>query len=46
MINLRPATLDDLDLLHYWDEQPHVIASYLNDDWAWESIEFAPNPDK
>ncbi len=36
MINLRPATLDDLDLLRYWDKQPHVIASDPNDDWAWE----------
>ncbi len=43
MINLRPATLDDLDLLRYWDEQPHVIASDPNDDWAWE-IELNRDP--
>ncbi|MBF2027328.1 MAG: acetyltransferase [Oscillatoriales cyanobacterium C42_A2020_001] len=36
MMNLRPATLADLDLLHHWDEQPHVIASDPNDDWHWE----------
>ena len=36
-IHLRPATPDDLALLRYWDQQPHVIASDPNDDWAWES---------
>ncbi|MDX2241127.1 MAG: GNAT family N-acetyltransferase [Leptolyngbyaceae cyanobacterium bins.302] len=35
-MNLRPATLADLDLLRHWDEQPHVIASDPNDDWHWE----------
>jgi aminoglycoside 6'-N-acetyltransferase len=35
-IKLRPATLADLGLLRRWDEQPHVIASDPNDDWAWE----------
>ncbi|OKH18029.1 GNAT family N-acetyltransferase [Nostoc calcicola FACHB-389] len=35
-INLRPATLADLDLLRHWDEQPHVIDSDPNDDWGWE----------
>lgn len=29
-------TSADLDLLQYWDEQPHVIASDPNDDWHWE----------
>jgi aminoglycoside 6'-N-acetyltransferase len=43
-MNLRPATLDDLELLRYWDEQPHVVASDPNDDWAWE-IELGKNPD-
>lgn len=33
IINLRPATLNDLTLLQHWDEQPHVIASDPNDDW-------------
>jgi aminoglycoside 6'-N-acetyltransferase len=36
MINLRPATSADLDLLRHWDEQPHVIAADPNDDWHWE----------
>ncbi|NJN20527.1 MAG: acetyltransferase [Leptolyngbya sp. RL_3_1] len=44
MINLRPATLADLTLLHHWDQQPHVIASDPNDDWAWE-IELQRTPD-
>ena len=35
-MNLRPATLADLNLLQYWDEQPHVIASNPNDKWDWE----------
>jgi aminoglycoside 6'-N-acetyltransferase len=35
-IELRPATLADLDLLRHWEEQPHVIASDPNDDWHWE----------
>lgn len=39
---LRPANLDDLPLLHRWDEQPHIIASDL-DDWGWE-VELARNP--
>lgn len=36
MIALRPATIDDLHTLQYWDQQPHVIASDPNDDWEWE----------
>ncbi len=44
MITLRPATLADLPLLRYWDEQPHVVASDPNDDWQWET-ELARNPD-
>jgi aminoglycoside 6'-N-acetyltransferase len=36
VMNLRPATLADLDLLRYWDEQPHVLAADPNDDWGWE----------
>lgn len=35
-MNLRPATLADLDLLRHWDEQPHVVASDPNDDWHWD----------
>jgi aminoglycoside 6'-N-acetyltransferase len=44
VINLRPATLADLNLLRDWDEQPHVIASDPNDDWGWE-VELARSPD-
>ena len=44
MMNLRSATSADLDLLRHWDEQPHVIASDPNDDWAWEvELERAPD---
>ena len=42
-VSLRPANLGDLDLLRRWDEQPHVLASDPNDDWAWET-ELAGNP--
>jgi aminoglycoside 6'-N-acetyltransferase len=44
MVNLRPATSADLDLLRHWDEQPHVIASDPNDDWYWE-VELDRTPD-
>ena len=44
MINLRPATSADLELLQYWDEQPHVINADPNDDWGWE-IELTRTPD-
>ena len=43
-LRLRPATLDDVDLLRRWDEQSHVIASDPNDDWQWET-ELAREPD-
>ncbi|MDB4292762.1 acetyltransferase [Maribacter sp.] len=36
MITLRPATIEDLKLLEYWDTKPHVIASDPDDDWNWE----------
>ncbi len=36
-MKLRDATIDDLSLLRYWDEQPHVLAADPNDDWDWES---------
>jgi aminoglycoside 6'-N-acetyltransferase len=35
-IQLRSATITDLDILQHWDEQPHVTASDPNDDWNWE----------
>jgi aminoglycoside 6'-N-acetyltransferase len=44
VVTLRPATLADLELLRYWDEQPHVIASDPNDDWGWEA-ELGRTPD-
>jgi aminoglycoside 6'-N-acetyltransferase len=43
-LNLRPATPADLAVLRHWDEQPHVIESDPNDDWAWE-VELHRNPD-
>lgn len=42
-MKLRNATLDDLELLRSWDEQPHVIAADPNDDWGWE-VELARSP--
>jgi aminoglycoside 6'-N-acetyltransferase len=44
MVNLRPATSADLDLLRHWDEQPHVVAADPNDDWHWE-VELDRTPD-
>lgn len=44
MMRLRPATLDDLELLQHWDEQPHVVESDPNDDWNWE-VELGREPD-
>ncbi|MEL7035306.1 MAG: GNAT family N-acetyltransferase [Cyanobacteria bacterium J06592_8] len=44
MINLRLATAEDLNLLRYWDDQPHVIACDPNDDWAWD-VELNRTPD-
>jgi aminoglycoside 6'-N-acetyltransferase len=43
MITLRDATLHDLPLLRYWDEQPHTVLSDPNDDWNWE-IELGLKP--
>jgi aminoglycoside 6'-N-acetyltransferase len=37
MITLRSANIDDLLLLKYWDQQPHVIAANPNDEWEWET---------
>lgn len=42
-VTLRVATLDDLDLLERWDEEPHVVASDPNDDWGWRT-ELARRP--
>ena len=35
-MNLRPATIADLNLLQHWDNKPHVITSNPNDKWDWE----------
>src|SRR5690606_19216617 len=35
-IRLREADEGDVELLRYWDTQPHVKASDPNDDWHWE----------
>lgn len=36
MIQLRPATSDDLNLLRYWDTMQHIINCDPDDDWNWE----------
>ena len=43
IISLRSACFDDVNLLRYWDTQPHIIACDPNDDWQWE-IELQRNP--
>jgi aminoglycoside 6'-N-acetyltransferase len=42
MLQLRPATLADLDLLEHWHRQPHVIAA-AGEDWGWPE-ELAQSP--
>lgn len=42
-IEFRLAKIDDLHLLEFWDEQPHVIACDPDDDWNW-SIELQRFP--
>ncbi len=44
MIKLRPATIEDLALLKYWDTKQHVIDCDPDDDWNWEN-ELPRNPD-
>ncbi len=36
-IIFRYANIEDVELLQYWDKQPHVIASDPDDDWEWET---------
>jgi len=43
MIKLRPATIEDLELVEYWDTKQHVIDSDPDDDWNWE-VELNRNP--
>ena len=42
-MKLRPATINDLDLVKYWDTQQHVIDCDPDDEWNWE-IELNRNP--
>lgn len=35
IITLRTASIDDLHILEYWDQQQHVIDSDPHDDWEW-----------
>lgn len=35
-MKLRKATTSDIELLRYWDNLPHIIASKGNEDWEWE----------
>jgi aminoglycoside 6'-N-acetyltransferase len=37
VINLRKATVEDIDLLKHWDKQQHVIDCDPDDEWDWES---------
>ncbi|WP_158858485.1 GNAT family N-acetyltransferase [Lunatibacter salilacus] len=43
MITLRPATLNDLELVEYWETKQHVIDCDPDDDWNWEE-ELRRNP--
>jgi len=43
MIKLRPATIDDLELLKYWDKKQHVIDCDPDEDWDWKE-ELNRNP--
>lgn len=44
MIRLRTATINDLELLKYWDTKQHVIDCDPDDDWDWET-ELNINPE-
>lgn len=44
MITLRHARPDDAPLLRHWDEQDHVKAAGIDEDWQWEQ-ELPRNPD-
>ena len=34
-LKFRPASISDLDLLKFWDQQPHIIEAGAND-WDWD----------
>jgi aminoglycoside 6'-N-acetyltransferase len=42
-ITLRHAVLEDIPILERWEEEPHVQASGVEDDWNWEE-ELQRNP--
>lgn len=44
MLNLRPATINDLELLKYWDTKQHVIDCDPDDEWNWE-VELKQTPE-
>lgn len=44
MITFRPATINDLDLVKYWDSKQHVIDCDPDDEWNWET-ELKRNPE-
>lgn len=44
MIKLRPATINDLQLVKYWDTKQHVIDCDPDDEWNWE-MELSRNPE-
>lgn len=44
MITLRPATINDLDLVEYWDLKQHVFDCDPDDEWNWE-MELKYNPE-
>lgn len=43
VIKLRPATINDLELLKYWDTKQHIIDCDPDDEWNWET-ELSRNP--
>jgi len=43
-LKLRTASIQDLDLLQYWDTKQHVIDCDPDDDWDWEK-ELNRNPE-
>ena len=44
MITLRHASIDDIELLKYWDANQHVIDCDPDDDWNWE-VELSRDPE-
>lgn len=44
IIQLREATINDLEIVRYWDTKPHVIASDPDEYWEWEKELKNPQP--